>query len=92
MAPPQRGLPTRRPQHRVNPPDRYDDTLLATAAPTPYFVAAHFHYVLYGTFASFAGIYFWFPKITGRMLDEPLGKFRFWATFIGFHLTFLVQH
>jgi cytochrome c oxidase subunit 1 len=59
-----------------------------------YFVVAHFHYVLYGTivFATFAGIYFWFPKITGRMLDEPLGKFHFWATFIGFHLTFLVQH
>jgi cytochrome c oxidase subunit 1 len=59
-----------------------------------YFVVAHFHYVLYGTivFASFAGIYFWFPKITGRMLDEPLGKFHFWTTFIGFHLTFLVQH
>ena len=59
-----------------------------------YFVVAHFHYVLYGTivFATFAGIYFWFPKITGRMLDEPLGKLHFWATFIGFHLTFLVQH
>jgi cytochrome c oxidase subunit I len=50
--------------------------------------------VLYGTivFAAFAGIYFWFPKITGRMLDDALGKFVFWATFIGFHLTFLVQH
>ncbi len=59
-----------------------------------YFVVAHFHYVLYGTivFATFAGIYFWFPKMTGRMLNEPLGKFHFWATFIGFHLTFLVQH
>jgi len=59
-----------------------------------YFVVAHFHYVLYGTivFATFAGIYFWFPKITGRMLDERWGKFHFWATFIGFHLTFLVQH
>ncbi|MCU1611859.1 MAG: cytochrome c oxidase, subunit [Pseudonocardiales bacterium] len=59
-----------------------------------YFVVAHFHYVLFGTivFATFAGIYFWFPKITGRMLDEPLGKLHFWATFIGFHLTFLVQH
>jgi cytochrome c oxidase subunit I len=59
-----------------------------------YFVVAHFHYVLYGTiaFATFAGIYFWFPKITGRMLDEPLGKLHFWATFIGFHTTFLVQH
>jgi cytochrome c oxidase subunit I len=59
-----------------------------------YFVVAHFHYVLYGTivFATFAGIYFWFPKMTGRMLNEPLGKFHFWATFIGFHGTFLVQH
>ncbi|MGH3904138.1 MAG: aa3-type cytochrome oxidase subunit I [Pseudonocardiaceae bacterium] len=59
-----------------------------------YFVVAHFHYVLYGTivFATFAGIYFWFPKMTGRMLNEPLGKLHFWATLIGFHLTFLVQH
>ncbi|CCH28473.1 cytochrome c oxidase subunit I [Actinosynnema sp. NPDC047251] len=59
-----------------------------------YFVVAHFHYVLYGTivFATFAGIYFWFPKITGRMLDEPLGKLHFWTTFLGFHATFLVQH
>nr|WP_219632477.1 cytochrome c oxidase subunit I [Haloechinothrix aidingensis] len=59
-----------------------------------YFVVAHFHYVLYGTivFATFAGIYFWFPKMTGRMLDEPLGKMHFWLTFVGFHLTFLVQH
>jgi cytochrome c oxidase subunit 1 len=59
-----------------------------------YFVVAHFHYVLFGTivFATFAGIYFWFPKITGRMLDEPLGKLHFWTTFIGFHTTFLVQH
>jgi cytochrome c oxidase subunit 1 len=59
-----------------------------------YFVVAHFHYVLYGTivFATFAGIYFWFPKITGRFLDEPLGKLHFWTTFIGFHATFLVQH
>ncbi|MGH3516040.1 MAG: aa3-type cytochrome oxidase subunit I [Haloechinothrix sp.] len=59
-----------------------------------YFVVAHFHYVLYGTivFATFAGIYFWFPKITGRMMDEPLAKLHFWTTFIGFHGTFLVQH
>ena len=59
-----------------------------------YFVVAHFHYVLYGTivFATFAGIYFWFPKITGRMMDERLGKLHFWLTFIGFHGTFLVQH
>jgi len=59
-----------------------------------YFVVAHFHYVLYGTivFATFAGIYFWFPKFTGRMLDESLAKWHFWLTFFGFHTTFLVQH
>jgi cytochrome c oxidase subunit 1 len=59
-----------------------------------YFVVAHFHYVLFGTivFATFAGIYFWFPKITGRMLDEPLGKLHFWTTFLGFHTTFLIHH
>ncbi|MEH3157204.1 MAG: cbb3-type cytochrome c oxidase subunit I [Gordonia paraffinivorans] len=59
-----------------------------------YFVVAHFHYVLFGTivFATYAGIYFWFPKMTGRMMDEKLGKVHFWLTFIGFHLTFLVQH
>ena len=59
-----------------------------------YFVVAHFHYVLFGTivFATYAGIYFWFPKMTGRMLDERLGKLHFWLTFIGFHTTFLVQH
>jgi cytochrome c oxidase subunit I len=43
-------------------------------------------------FATFAGIYFWFPKMTGRLLDERLGKLHFWLTFIGFHTTFLVQH
>ncbi|AZI58350.1 cytochrome c oxidase subunit I [Nakamurella antarctica] len=59
-----------------------------------YFVVAHFHYVLFGVivFATFGGIYFWFPKMTGRFLDEGLGKMHFWLTFIGFHLTFLVQH
>ncbi|HEY3507359.1 MAG TPA: cytochrome c oxidase subunit I, partial [Actinocatenispora sp.] len=59
-----------------------------------YFVVAHFHYVLFGTivFAVYAGIYFWFPKMTGRMMDERLGKLHFWLTFIGFHTTFLVQH
>ena len=59
-----------------------------------YFVVAHFHYVLFGTivFAVYAGIYFWFPKMTGRMLDERLGKVHFWLTIIGFHTTFLVQH
>ncbi|WP_206491137.1 cytochrome c oxidase subunit I [Rhodococcus sp. KRD162] len=59
-----------------------------------YFVVAHFHYVLFGTivFATYAGVYFWFPKITGRMLDERLGKWHFWTTFVGFHMTFLVQH
>jgi cytochrome c oxidase subunit 1 len=59
-----------------------------------YFVVAHFHYVLFGTivFAVYGGVYFWFPKMTGRMMDERLGKVHFWLTFIGFHTTFLVQH
>ncbi|MFC4999057.1 cytochrome c oxidase subunit I [Dactylosporangium cerinum] len=59
-----------------------------------YFVVAHFHYVLFGTivFAVYSGVYFWFPKMTGRMLDERLGRLHFWLTFVGFHLTFLVQH
>ena len=59
-----------------------------------YFVVAHFHYVIFGTvvFAMFAGFYFWWPKWTGRMLDEKLGYVHFWLTFIGFHTTFLVQH
>ncbi|MCA1186501.1 MULTISPECIES: cytochrome c oxidase subunit I [unclassified Saccharopolyspora] len=59
-----------------------------------YFVVAHFHYVLFGTivFAVFGGMYFWFPKMTGRMMDERLGKLHFWLTFLGFHTTFLVQH
>ena len=59
-----------------------------------YFVVAHFHYVLFGTivFATYAGIYFWFPKMTGRFLDEKLGQLHFWTTFIGFHTTFLIQH
>ncbi|MGA5096077.1 cytochrome c oxidase subunit I [Streptomyces lavendulocolor] len=59
-----------------------------------YFVVAHFHYVLFGTivFAMFAGFHFWWPKMTGTMLDERLGKIHFWTLFAGFHLTFLVQH
>ncbi len=59
-----------------------------------YFVVAHFHYVLFGVivFATYAGVYFWFPKMTGRLLDERLGKLHFWLTMIGFNLTFLVQH
>ncbi|HST82744.1 MAG TPA: cytochrome c oxidase subunit I [Kineosporiaceae bacterium] len=59
-----------------------------------YFVVAHFHYVVFGTvvFAMYAGFYFWWPKLTGRMLDDRLGKVHFWLTFIGFHTTFLIQH
>ncbi|MGC4806322.1 cytochrome c oxidase subunit I [Micromonospora sp. DT233] len=59
-----------------------------------YFVVAHFHYVMFGTivFAAFGGVYFWFPKMTGRLLDERLGKAHFWTMFVGFHATFLVQH
>ena len=59
-----------------------------------YFVVAHFHYVVFGTvvFAMFGGFYFWWPKWTGKMLNERLGKIHFWLLFIGFHTTFLVQH
>jgi cytochrome c oxidase subunit 1 len=59
-----------------------------------YFVVAHFHYVVFGTvvFAMFGGFYFWWPKMTGHMLDERLGKIHFWTLFFGFHTTFLVQH
>jgi cytochrome c oxidase subunit 1 len=59
-----------------------------------YFVVAHFHYVLMGgsVFTVFAGLYYWFPKMTGRLLNERLGKASFWAMFIGFNATFFVQH
>jgi cytochrome c oxidase subunit I len=59
-----------------------------------YFVVAHLHYVLFGgtVFALFAGTYYWFPKISGRMLDERWGKVHFWLTLIGFNLTFMIQH
>ncbi len=59
-----------------------------------YFVVAHFHYVLMGgaVFSIFSGIYYWFPKITGRLLNERLGKISFWVMFIGFNTTFFVQH
>jgi cytochrome c oxidase subunit I len=59
-----------------------------------YYIVAHLHYVLFGgtAFAIFAGLYYWFPKFTGRMLSERLGKWNFWLTVIGFNLTFMVQH
>jgi len=59
-----------------------------------YFVVAHFHYTVFGTvvFLMFAGIFFWWPKITGKLLNERLGKIQFWLLFIGFQVTFLVQH
>src|ERR1041385_1273513 len=59
-----------------------------------YFVVAHLHYVLFGgsVFAILAGIYYWFPKITGRLLDKTLGEWNFWTVFIGFNGTFLIMH
>lgn len=59
-----------------------------------YFVVAHFHYVIVGglVFGIFSGLHYWWPKMFGRMLNEPLGKLTFWFFFIGFHLTFFVQH
>jgi len=58
------------------------------------FVVAHIHYVLFGgsLFTIFAGIYYWFPKMTGRMYNERLGKLHFWLTFVGFNLTFFPMH
>ena len=59
-----------------------------------YFVVAHMHYVLFGgaVFGMFGGLYYWWPKIFGRRLDEGLGRAHFWLVFIGFNLTFLPQH
>ena len=59
-----------------------------------YYVVAHMHYVLFGgsVFGIFAGLYYWWPKIFGRMLDERLGKAHFWLVFLGFNLTFFPQH
>jgi cytochrome c oxidase subunit I len=59
-----------------------------------YFVVAHIHYVLFGgsMFGIFGGLYYWWPKIFGRVLDEGLGKLHFWLVFVGFNLTFMPQH
>jgi len=59
-----------------------------------YYIVAHFHYVLFGgaVFGLFAGIYYWFPKLTGRVMSPRLGKLHFWLQFIGFNLTFAPMH
>src|SRR6185436_17735974 len=59
-----------------------------------YFVVAHFHYVLIGglLFTIFAAIYYWFPKVTGKMMSETIGKWHFWLFLIGFNLTFGPLH
>jgi cytochrome c oxidase subunit I len=59
-----------------------------------YFVVAHFHYVLFGgsVFGLFGGLYYWFPKMSGRLMSESLGKLSFWLMFVGFNMTFLIQH
>jgi cytochrome c oxidase subunit 1 len=59
-----------------------------------YFIVAHIHYVLFGgsVFTIFAGVYYWFPKMTGRMYNERLGQWHFWLTFIGFNATFMPMH
>ena len=59
-----------------------------------YYVVAHFHYVLFGgaLFGIFSGIYYWMPKVTGRLLNERVGKLHFWLQFIGFNLTFFPMH
>lgn len=59
-----------------------------------YYIVAHFHYVLFGgsILGLFAGIYYWWPKMTGRLLSEKIGKVHFWLMFIGFNLTFFPMH
>jgi cytochrome c oxidase subunit I len=59
-----------------------------------YFVVAHFHYTAFGAaaFGMFSALYYWFPKMSGRMLSEKLGKASFWLVLVGFHVTFLIQH
>jgi cytochrome c oxidase subunit 1 len=59
-----------------------------------YYIVAHFHYVLFGgaIFGLFSGIYYWFPKVWGKMLDERAGKLHFWLMLIGFNLTFAPMH
>jgi cytochrome c oxidase subunit I len=59
-----------------------------------YFLVAHLHYVLFGgsVFTIFAGLYYWWPKITGRMFNETLGKWHFWLMYIGFNATFMPMH
>ncbi|MFN2555512.1 MAG: cytochrome c oxidase subunit I [Nitriliruptorales bacterium] len=59
-----------------------------------YYIVAHFHYVLFGgaMFGIFAGFYYWWPKMFGRLLDERLGKLNFWSMFVGFNLTFFPMH
>lgn len=59
-----------------------------------YFVVAHMHYVLFGgtLFSVFSGTYYWFPKMSGKLLSERIGRWHFWLTFIGFNMTFLIQH
>src|SRR6185369_16385100 len=59
-----------------------------------YFVVAHFHYVLIGgaVFPLFGGVYYWFPKMTGRLLSERLGRWNFWLLFVGFNVTFFPMH
>ncbi len=59
-----------------------------------YYIVAHLHYVLFGgsVFGLFAGLYYWFPKLTGKVMDDRLGKVHFWVMFIGFNLTFAPMH
>ncbi len=64
------------------------------AASDTYFIVAHIHYVLFGgsVFTIYAGVYYWFPKMTGRMYSEKLGKWHFWLTFVSFNATFFPMH
>ena len=59
-----------------------------------YFIVAHIHYVLFGgsILALLGGVYYWYPKVTGRLMSERLGKLNFWVIMIGFNITFMPQH
>ena len=83
-------VPDRRPdRHHAGAPRPFDFQLSDS-----YFVVGHFHWVLIGgtLFGMFAGIHYWYPKVTGRMLSERLARWQFWLLFIGFILTFGPMH
>jgi cytochrome c oxidase subunit 1 len=72
----------------------HSSPVIDTQHQASYFVVAHFHYVLYGgaVMGLFGGIFYWYPKVTGRIMNETMGKLQFWLYMIGFNLTFFPMH